>query len=149
LELNSCCSFESSDYPIENRNLIMTISIKCLKLTRLTIDVDPRNLNELGIILTNCTQLENIDLTTNAMIIPNGDALLRIMGNLPLNNLRGFSFIDQWNLSLEGLETFLLNWKHRRRSPIAFKHYFDELPYSWTDNHDSLVKKYKDEGVIE
>jgi hypothetical protein len=83
LELNSCCSFESSDYPIENRNLIMTISsIKCLKLTRLTIDVDPRNLNELGIILTNCTQLENVDLTTKAMIMPNGDELLRIMGNL-------------------------------------------------------------------
>jgi hypothetical protein len=148
LEINAQYSIEILDYPSENKNLIMTISRHCPKLTRLTIDVDPTNLFELSLILLNCVDLEKVHFTTRARIFPNGDKLLKIMSDSSPESLREFSFSEQWNLSIEYLETFLKNWKCKGRFPIKFAPYFDSFDCGWTPEHRNLLEEYKTKGVI-
>lgn len=148
LEINIRCPLKSNDYQSENKKLIKVISSCCPKLIRLTMNVDHNNLSEMGKIFSNCTQLEKIYLTTNVEILPNGDELLRVMNKVSPTTLKEFSFIDKWNFSLKGLESFFENWKYKNRSPIKFIHYYDELDYTWTENHDKMVEKYKNERVV-
>jgi hypothetical protein len=126
----------------------MTISHHCPKLTRLTIDIDLTNLFELSLILLNCVNLEKVLFTTRARIFPNGDKLLKIMSDSSPKSLREFSFSEQWNLSVEYLETFLKNWKCKGRFPIKFTPYFDSLVCGWTPEHRNLLEEYKTKGVI-
>jgi hypothetical protein len=138
---------KSDDYPTENKKLIKMISI-CPKLIRLTMHVDPKNSSEMSIIFSSCTRLEKIYFTTNVNILPNGDELLRVMSDLSPKTLQEFSFGDNWNFSLNCLESFFEDWKYKNRFPIKFIHNYDGLFYSWTKDHDKIVEKYKNERVI-
>ncbi|GBC06761.1 hypothetical protein RclHR1_07020004 [Rhizophagus clarus] len=139
---------ESDDYPSDNKNLIKVISNNCSKLVNLTMNVDSKNLKEMGMIFSNCKLLEKIYFTTNVSILPDGDELLRVLSNISPKTLREFSFGDKWNFSLKGLESFFESWKRKNKFPIKFIHYYDEWVYSWTDDHDKIVEKYKNEKVI-
>lgn len=142
-------SLESNDYQYENKKLIKVISSCCQKLISLTMNVDQKNLNEMSTIFSNCKQLEKIYLTTNVIILPNGDELLKVLSKVSPTTLQEFLFIDKWNFSLKGLKEFFENWKSKNRFPIKFIHYYDEWAnYSWTDNYDKILEKYKNEGVI-
>ncbi|GBC06620.1 hypothetical protein RclHR1_06980004 [Rhizophagus clarus] len=148
LEIDIRYPLEFQDYQTENKQIIRAICNHCPKLRRLTLDIDPRNLDEFNGILSNCTQLEKLYLATKKFIIPNGDELLKIMVNGSPATLREFLFDDNWNFSLEGLESFLISWKCKDRFPIKFKHYFDKMLISWTDNHENILEKYKRNGTI-
>ncbi|RGB29638.1 hypothetical protein C1646_818383 [Rhizophagus diaphanus] len=148
-EININHSIESNDYQSENKKLIKVISSCCQNLRRLTMNVDQKNLNEMCTIFSNCKKLEKIYLTTNVIILPNGDELLKVLNKVSPTNLQEFLFLDKWNFSLKGLKEFFENWKLKNRFPIKFIHYYDEWAYyTWTDNHDKILEKYKNEGVI-
>ncbi|GBC10118.1 hypothetical protein RclHR1_09350005 [Rhizophagus clarus] len=148
LEIEFRHSLESSTYQPDNRILIRKISTHCPKLTSLTMDLDLMNVSDLTILFSNCTQLEKIYFTAKVMASPNGDNLLKVLSDSSLENLKDFSFNDKWNFSLEGLENFFKSWRSKKKSPINFTHYYDELFYYWTSDHEELVKKYKTEGII-
>ncbi|PKY48776.1 hypothetical protein RhiirA4_464465 [Rhizophagus irregularis] len=139
LEINIHSPLESES---DNRNLIEVISIYCPKLIKLTVNVDYKNLGEMSKIFSSCKQLEKLYLTTNVNILPNGDELLRVMSEASPMVLQEFKFGDKWNFSLKGLESFFETWKSKNRPPIKFSHNWDELVYSWTDDHDKMVEKY-------
>ncbi|PKK60583.1 hypothetical protein RhiirC2_870884 [Rhizophagus irregularis] len=150
---------EFEDYPDQNNQLIVAISKKCPYLKKLTINIDPTNLIEINRIFCNCTQLEKINFTADVydpkvdvvsirkVVDPNGDELLRIISNVSPKTIRKFSFGYKWNFTLEGLESFFESWKCKKRFPIKFEGYW-EIGSTWTNKHDELVAKYKDEGII-
>jgi hypothetical protein len=70
------------------------------------MNVDHRNLYEVCVLFSNCTQLEKLYFIVKDLVEPNGDELLKIISNSSLNNLREFSFNDKWNFSLKGLKEF-------------------------------------------
>uniref|UniRef100_U9UPS1 Uncharacterized protein n=1 Tax=Rhizophagus irregularis (strain DAOM 181602 / DAOM 197198 / MUCL 43194) TaxID=747089 RepID=U9UPS1_RHIID len=141
LEIDSRQSLKFLDYTTENKNLIITISKNCPLLTRLTIDVDHKNLDELSMMFSNCKQLEEIYFTTPVKVLPTGNDLLKVINNSPLNKLRNISFSDKWNFSIEGVENFLKDWKSKNRLPIKFTpHYHSERNFYWTAEHDRLIK---------
>ncbi|GBC29809.1 uncharacterized protein OCT59_001265 [Rhizophagus irregularis] len=144
LEIDSRQSLKFLDYTTENKNLIITISKNCPLLTRLTIDVDHKNLDELSMMFSNCKQLEEIYFTTPVKVLPTGNDLLKVINNSPLNKLRNISFSDKWNFSIEGVENFLKDWKSKNRLPIKFTpHYHSERNFYWTAEHDRLVERYQ------
>ncbi|POG66314.1 hypothetical protein GLOIN_2v1780731 [Rhizophagus irregularis DAOM 181602=DAOM 197198] len=140
LEIDVYHPLKTQDYPTENKKLIKMISLRCPKIIKLTLDVDPDNLEEISNLLSNCSLLEKIYFTTKNYIYPNGDKLLKIMSNKSPATLREFSFVDKWNFSLKGLESFLEDWKNKNQFPIKFTHYYKEFPKSfcWV-----FVKKIK------
>ncbi|GBB95539.1 hypothetical protein RclHR1_25580002 [Rhizophagus clarus] len=148
LEIDIRYPLEFHDYPAENVKLIRTIYNNCPKLRKLTLNIDPKNLREVSGIFSNCTQLEKLHLTTKNYIIPNGDELLKIISNESPATLREFSFGDNWNFSLKGLESFFIYWKCQEKFPIKFTNYYDEMIYSWTDDHKKLVERYRQDGTI-
>jgi hypothetical protein len=89
LEIGARAPLKFINYTAENKNFIGVISKYCPQLTRLTMDVEYKNLSGLCIIFSNCTQLEKIDLTIKD-VLPTADELLRILSNSPPNNLRDF-----------------------------------------------------------
>ncbi|PKY46185.1 hypothetical protein RhiirA4_460998 [Rhizophagus irregularis] len=62
-EINICHTLESRDYLIENEKLINIISMNCSKIIRLTMDINPNNLNLVGNIFSNCVHLKKIYYT--------------------------------------------------------------------------------------
>ncbi|RGB28210.1 hypothetical protein C1646_819270 [Rhizophagus diaphanus] len=110
--------------------------------SRLTIDFDHKNLDELSMMFSNCKQLEEIYFTTSVKVLPTGNELLRVINNSPLNKLRNISFSDKWNFSIEGVKKFLKDWKSKNRIPIKFTpHYHSERNFYWTAEHDKLYVK--------
>jgi hypothetical protein len=148
VEIDIQYPLEFQDYPAKNKQLLEIISNNCPKLISLTIDIDSKNLREVSNIFSNCPQLEKLHFATKNHMSPNGDELLEIISNESPLTIREFSFGDNWNFSINGLESFFKNWKHKNRHPIKFINYYDEVIDSWTDDHDELVKRYKDEGII-
>jgi hypothetical protein len=147
VEIDIRYSLESQNHQAENKRLIKAIS-KCLKIIKLTMDINSNNLNQVSSILSNCSQLEKIYFTTKVKILPNGDELLRIMNNVSPAKLREFSFEENWNFSVNGLKSFFEHLKCKERFPIKFTHYYDKIIYSWSDGHNDLIKEYKEDGVI-
>jgi hypothetical protein len=139
---------KSDDYPTENKKLIKMISINCPKLIRLTMNVDPKNSSEMSIIFSSCTRLEKLYFTTEVNILPSGDELLRVVSDVSPKTLQEFSFGDNWNFSLKGLESFFEDWKYKNRLPIKFIHNYDGLVCSWTKDHNKMVEKYKNKRII-
>ncbi|PKK78410.1 hypothetical protein RhiirC2_770221 [Rhizophagus irregularis] len=131
LEIDVYHPLKTQDYPTENKKLIKMISLRCPKIIKLTLDVDPDNLEEISNLLSNCSLLEKIYFTTKNYIYPNGDKLLKIKSNKSPATLREFSFVDKWNFSLKGLESFLEDWKNKNQFPIKFTHYYKEFPKSF------------------
>ncbi|RGB34930.1 hypothetical protein C1646_759985 [Rhizophagus diaphanus] len=62
-EINICHTLESRDYLIENERLINIISMYCSKIIRLTMVINPNNLNLVGNIFSNCVHLKKIYYT--------------------------------------------------------------------------------------
>ncbi|RGB31131.1 hypothetical protein C1646_764455 [Rhizophagus diaphanus] len=140
---------DSNNYQSQNRKLILAISSYCPNLKNLTMEVDHRNLRKMRRIFSNCMQLERLFLITNANVLPNGDKFLVIMSKMLSTTLKEFSFGDKFNFSLKGLESFFEDWKSENRSPFKFIHHYDDgMAYLWTSDHDIIVNKYKNEGVI-
>lgn len=75
LEINIRHTLKSQDYLIENKKLIKIISMYCSKIIRLTMDINPNNLNEVGNIFSNCVHLKKIYFTTkdNNMLLNSKD----------------------------------------------------------------------------
>ncbi|CAB4396379.1 unnamed protein product [Rhizophagus irregularis] len=80
----------------------------------------------------------------------NGDKLLEIILNYSPETLRKYTFIEIENsiFTTEGLEKFFENWK-KRKPPLIF----DIINNPWSDKdnfteHNKIIKKYFDEGVI-
>jgi hypothetical protein len=140
----------SPSYQSDNKRLINLIYNHCPKLLRLYMDVNPKNLNEIGRIFTNCTQLERVNFKTSDSVFPNGDDLLKIVSNMSSATLQEFTFGDKWNFSVKGLELFFENWKSKNRVPITFIHYNDQWDEGslWTHDHSKIVEKYMYESVV-
>ncbi|PKC60135.1 hypothetical protein RhiirA1_468464 [Rhizophagus irregularis] len=62
-EINIRHTLESRDYLIENETLINIISMHCSKIIRLTMVINPNNLNLVGNIFSNCVHLKKIYYT--------------------------------------------------------------------------------------
>jgi hypothetical protein len=152
LEINiyrECCMHEERVHdPIYTNKLIMTISKCCPKIKRLTINIEPENLEDLKEIFLNCTQLEMMGFLLDSEE-HNGDKLLEIISDYSPETLYECSFYRTENsiFTTEGLEKFFENWK--KRKPLIFN-----IIQDYNDNeesfieHDKIIKKYFDEGVI-
>jgi hypothetical protein len=145
-EINICRRrFNNKRDPLHSEKLIEAISRYCPKVESLTIDAELKNLNGIRDILLNCSQLKKIKLSScnNKWRIIICDELLEIIIKFLPNNLYSFSF-NRWKFSVDGLETFFENL--RNKHPIIFNLYPDLGPF--TIEHQWIVKKYVDEGVI-
>ncbi|RIA94288.1 hypothetical protein C1645_873552 [Glomus cerebriforme] len=143
LEINIYRSLEYID-PIFNKKLINAIIKYCPKVEKLMIDVDPKNLDGIKEIFLNCRQLRKVYFSTNNQNLV-CDELLEIIVKFSSRSLYEFAFDDNWNFSVSGLQSFFENWKGR--IPLIFHHYFCEQDF-WTEQHDMIVKKYREEGVV-
>ena len=125
--------------------LFKEIARNCPKIEKLCIDVEPEDLDGLEELFLNCTQLKEVNLSTfnEGMIIC--DELLEILMNFSPKTLYKFSYCEEWNFSVNGLQTFFENW--RSRIPIEFNTCFDRSMF-YTEEHIAVLKKYLDEGVI-
>ncbi|RIA91332.1 hypothetical protein C1645_737179 [Glomus cerebriforme] len=126
--------------------LINTIARCCPKIERLTIDVEPENLDGIKEILLNCSQLIEIDLSTkndDQMIC---DRLLKIFIDVSPNNLYKFSLCDFWIFSVGGFNSFFENWKDK--SPMEFNLYFGDETW-FTKEYEMILRKYLANGIIE
>ncbi|RGB40641.1 hypothetical protein C1646_753079 [Rhizophagus diaphanus] len=135
--------------PIYTKKLIITISKYCPKIKRLTINIEPEIFEDLKEIFLNCTQLEMMCLSLDSEE-HNGDKLLEIILDYSPETLREFSFIKEENslFTTGGLEKFFENWK-KSKSPLIFN--ITNVNCSYEENfteHNKIIKKYFDEGVI-
>ncbi|RGB31129.1 hypothetical protein C1646_764453 [Rhizophagus diaphanus] len=145
-EINIClCPPGSRNYKIDNKQLIKAISTYCPKLKFLAIDIDNNNFGEMFMIFLNCTQLEKVTFSTNANnnILSDGDELLNVMIQTIPTTLHEITFRENWSFSLEELESFIIDWKSKIRSPIQFILVFDES--LWTDDHAWMARMYMEE----
>ncbi|GBC52615.2 hypothetical protein GLOIN_2v1784794 [Rhizophagus irregularis DAOM 181602=DAOM 197198] len=145
-EINICRRrFNNKRDPLHSEKLIEIISKYCPKVESLTIDAELKNLNGIRDILLNCSQLKKIKLSScnNKWRFIICDELLEILIKLSSNNLYSFSF-NRWKFSVEGLESFFES--RRNKHPIIFNIYPDLCPF--TLEHQLIVKKYIDEGII-
>ncbi|RIA86514.1 hypothetical protein C1645_740801 [Glomus cerebriforme] len=143
LEIKIYRRYEDQD-SIYTEKLIKAIANHCPKIERLTINAELKNLNGIKEILLNCSRLKRIDLSAYNEKRLNCDELLEVLVNFSSNTLYIFSFIDNWNFSVNSLKSFFENWKDKH--PIIFIESFDEG--DWFLEHKMIVKKYIDEGVI-
>ncbi|CAB4412556.1 unnamed protein product [Rhizophagus irregularis] len=81
----------------------------------------------------------------------NGDKLLEIILDYSPETLCEYSFIEIENsiFTTEGLERFFENWK-KRKPPLIF----NIINKLWSDKdnfteHNKIIKKYLDEGVLQ
>ncbi|RIA87404.1 hypothetical protein C1645_854712 [Glomus cerebriforme] len=129
---------------IYTKKLLKMITKYCPKIERLTINVEPENFDEIKEMFLNCKQLIKLHLSThNGLFVC--DSLLEIVAKYSPLTLREFSFDENWNFSVNGLQDFFESWKSR--IPLKFSVYYNERS-CFMEEHTNIVKKYRNEGII-
>jgi hypothetical protein len=132
--------FQVHNFIFNTKELIILISKYCLKIERLTINIEYEDLKYIKEIFLNCTQLKMIKLLIKNKEKHDCNELLEILTDYSPENLCEFSFFGNWIFTIEDLEKFFKNWG--KRKPLIFN------INCFTDEQKEVVKKYLDKGVI-
>ena len=129
--------------PVYTKKLFKAIAKNCPRIEKLKANFELENLSGIREIFLNCSQLNRLFLSINMDSDLNCDELLEILTNFSPKTFYEFSFSEDCNFSVNGLQNFFENWKGR--IPIKFNTRFDRS-YFFTEEHEMIVKKYLDEG---
>ena len=131
--------------PAYTKKLFKAIAKNWPRIEKLKANFEHENLSDIKEIFLNCSQLNRLLLTLNVINLDdrlNCDELLEILTNFSPKTFYEFSFSEDCYFSVNGLQNFFENW--RGRIPIKLN-----TRYFPTEEHEIIVIKYIDEGVID